>query len=227
VLGGSGTVGAEVVKALAAAGVATTFTHHLSVERARALAAETGATTVACDLREPAAVRALVAALDPAPGIFVHCAGVSRAASLGETTDEDWDAAFAVNCRAPFLAVQALAARRPADAPPLMAVMVGALDRTQSLPMPVAFAATQGALPALAMALAKELGPRALVNVVALGVLEGGLSREVAPKLVNDYKTFSALRRLGTAAEAARPILWLALENTYVSGKVITVNGGI
>jgi 3-oxoacyl-[acyl-carrier protein] reductase len=83
-------------------------------------------------------------------------------------------------------------------------------------------------LSAMTMALAKELGPSGIrVNMVALGILDSGLSRELNPKLVADYKTFSALRRLGTPAEAAKAILWLALENTYMNGKVLSVNGGI
>jgi 3-oxoacyl-[acyl-carrier protein] reductase len=83
-------------------------------------------------------------------------------------------------------------------------------------------------LSGMTMALGKELGPRGVrINMVALGLLEGGLSRQIAPALVADYKTFSALRRLGQPDEAARVILWLALENTYVNGKVLSVNGGL
>jgi NAD(P)-dependent dehydrogenase (short-subunit alcohol dehydrogenase family) len=78
------------------------------------------------------------------------------------------------------------------------------------------------------MALAKELGPRGIrINLVALGVLDAGLSRELSPELLEDYKQFSALRRLGTPREAARAVLWLALHNRYMNGKVLAVNGGI
>jgi 3-oxoacyl-[acyl-carrier protein] reductase len=63
--------------------------------------------------------------------------------------------------------------------------------------------------------------------MIALGVLEGGISKTLSPKMVADYKSFSALRRTGTAAEAARAIAWLALENTWMTGKVVPVNGGI
>jgi 3-oxoacyl-[acyl-carrier protein] reductase len=83
-------------------------------------------------------------------------------------------------------------------------------------------------LAALTMALAKELGPRGIrVNMAALGVLDSGLSRDLDIKLLADYQVFSALRRCGTPAEAARAILWLALENSYMNGKVLPVNGGI
>ena len=42
-----------------------------------------------------------------------------------------------------------------------------------------------------------------------------------------DYRSFSALRRRGTAAEVATAVAWLALENTYMNGKILPVNGGL
>jgi 3-oxoacyl-[acyl-carrier protein] reductase len=230
VFGGSGTVGAEVVRGLAAAGVPSLFTYHQGRARAEALAAELGQRTAALDLADGAAIRALIAGLDregAAPDVFIHCAGAFRNAPLAELTDDDWDGAQAINARAPFIACRALA--------PILArtgggsiVLVGAVDRTQSLPLPVAFAASQGTLAALTMALAKELGEHGTrVNMVALGLLDRGLSAGLAPALVDDFKRFSALRRTGSPAEAARAIVWLALEAPYLSGKVLPVNGGI
>src|SRR5262245_60901831 len=223
VVGGSGTVGAEVVRALARAGVPTTFTYHRSVARAHALAQELGATARRVDLADSAAVRALVEELPEPANTSLHCAAVGREAKLAELTDEDWETAHAVNCRSAFVLCQAVAKTLTRGD----VVLVGALDRSQALPLPVHFAATQGMLAALTLGLAKELGPGARVNMVALGPLEGGLSRDLSPRLLGDYKKYSALQRLGTAHEAARAIVWLALENRYMSGKVLTVNGGI
>ena len=82
------------------------------------------------------------------------------------------------------------------------------------------------------LAVAKEetsLGGAASVvqNLVALGVLSAGISEGLAAARRRDYEKFSALRRAGTPDEAARVIAWLALENSYIQGKVIAVNGGI
>ena len=231
VFGGTGTVGSEVVRAFAAADVQTLFTFHRSKEKAEALAKETKQEARAIDLREPAAIRALVESLETAgqgPEVFVHCAAVTRPALFGGVSDADWDEVTAVNARSAFVAVQALSAgmsqRKRGDI-----VLLGALDRAQSIPVPVHFAATQGMISAMTMALAKELGPSGIrVNQIALGVLaEGGVSRDLNAKLVADYRNFSALQRTGTAREVAGVIAWLALENTYMSGKVLPVNGGI
>ena len=45
--------------------------------------------------------------------------------------------------------------------------------------------------------------------------------------LLADYRRFSALRRTGTPAEVARAVAWLALDNRYMTGRVIPVNGGL
>lgn len=230
VTGGSGALGSEVVRALAAADTRVAFTYRRSREKADSIAKETGATAHAVDLCDRAATRALVASLAKdgiEPDVFVHCAGISRPATLADTDDATFDEVTHVSARAAWVLAQALA--------PVMTkgkrgdiVLPGALDRTQSAAMPVHFAAANGALAATAMALAKELGPSGVrANFVAFGPLEGGISRDLDPKLLADFRSFSALRRLGTPAEAARFLAWLALENTFVTGKSIPVNGGL
>jgi 3-oxoacyl-[acyl-carrier protein] reductase len=83
-------------------------------------------------------------------------------------------------------------------------------------------------LGAMVMAIAHELGPRGVrINMVALGILNEGLSQGLLAQSRKDYETFSALRRVGTPDEAARMIVWLALENRYIQGKIVPVNGGI
>jgi 3-oxoacyl-[acyl-carrier protein] reductase len=230
VFGGTGAVGGAVVRGLREAGVATVFTWHRSAEKAAALAREVDARPLPIDLGDAAATRAALRALGEGgfrPTLFIHCAAVNRPAPLAAISDEDWRVAHQVNSHAALIALQELAPAMAAEGEGHV-VLVGALDRTQSLPMPLAFAATQGALGAMTMAAAKELGRDGIrVNLVALGPLDGGLSAQMDPALVKDYTTFSALRRLGQPVEAARAILWLALENTYMSGKILTVNGGI
>lgn len=225
VLGGTGAVGSAVLRALRARDVAATFTWSRSREKAEALARELGHTPARVDLADAAALTALIGGL--APDLGVWCAGALDPAPALETTDEAWDRAQAVNVRAPFVAARELARGMAARGGGSI-VLVGALDRGQSLPIPPAFAAAHGALGALAMALAKEVGPRGVrVNVVALGLLDRGLSLGLPPRTRQDYLAYSALRRFGTPDEAARAIAWLALDDRFTSGKVLAVNGGL
>ena len=230
VTGGSGALGSEVVRALAGAGARVIFTFLRSSDRAETIAKETGATAVPVDLRDRTATRSFVAALardGVVPDVFVHCAGVSRPTDLAQTDDAAFDEVMDVSARAAWVLAQSLAPGM-ANAKRGDIVLVGALDRTQSVSMPVHFAAANGALAALAMGLAKELGVTGVrANFVALGPLEGGISRDLPPKLLADYRAFSALRRVAAPAEVARFLAWLSLENTFVSGKSIPLNGGL
>jgi len=229
VLGGTGVVGSAVLKELARREIKAAFGFHASGDKAKALAAEYGHTAFAIDLADAAATRAALDA-QPTPDVVIHCAGVAASQSMIELDIATWQRAVAVNVQSALLVAQWLASRHGASEATSSRhlVLVGALDRTQSLPLPVGFAATQGALSAMTMALGHELGPKGVfVNLVALGVLDSGLSRELMSQRVKEYETFSALRRRGTADEAAKMITWLALENTYIQGKVLSVNGGI
>ena len=230
VFGGSGAVGGEIVRGLVARGVRTAFTYRDGRARAEALAGEVDARPLAVDLGDPAAIRALLRGLDAdgmTPDVFLHAAVRPSPRRLAEVTDDDWAAALAVNVTSAFVAAQELAPRlRERGGGDL--VFLGGIDRTQSIPAPIPFAATQGALSAMTMALGKELGPDGIrVNMLATGILDAGLSRDMDPRLLADYRAFSALRRTGTPAEVARVALWLALENSYMTGRVVTANGGL
>lgn len=223
VFGGTGTVGSAVLRELARRSVHAVFTYHRSEDKARMLAAELGHTAARVDLADATATSAFLDTREPVD-IAIHCAGVSAGLSLPEIDIATYQATMAVNVQSAFLLCKWIAAR----AKKCDIVLVNGLDRAQSLPLPAHFAASQGALSALAMAVAHEVGPHDIrINVVALGPLEGGISEGLAARRRKDYETFSALRRPGKPDEAAKTIAWLALENTFIQGKVLSVNGGI
>ena len=227
-LGGTGHLGSAVLAQLAARGVSGVFTFHSQTERAESLAEQHGFRAVPVDLRDAAALSSLFASLEQeefVPDLFIHCAAISRLLPLAEISLALWQQTVAVNAQSAFLACQWLGDRMHKGG---SIVLVGALDRTQSLPLPVHFAATQGMLSAMVMALGHELGPRGiLINLVSLGMLDGGIATQLDERRRTDYQHFSALRRVGEAREAAQVICWLALENHYINGKTLAANGGI
>lgn len=224
VLGGTGAIGAAVLRELAVRGVKTTFTYCQNAEAARVYSEELGHRAVRVDFAEPGAIEKLFAELESVPNVLIHCAGISAPLALAEINDDVLRRTLAINAIAPLGAAKLIDAQgEPADI-----VFVGALERGQSLPLPVHFAASQGMLSAMTMALGHELGPRGTrVNMITLGVMNEGMSEALESASRRDYERFSSLRRVGTPAEAAKAIVWLALENTYIQGRVIPVNGGI
>ena len=131
----------------------------------------------------------------------------------------------AINVRSAFVAARHLAGLMKGG----NLVLCGSMDGIKMVPAPVHHAAANGALAGMVQALAKELGPRGLcTNLVAAGILEGGVSRAVPDSLRKEYLKHCGLKRVGRFAEvAAALVCFLALENTYVTGQTLLLDGGL
>jgi len=107
-------------------------------------------------------------------------------------------------------------------------VLMGSIDALRSVPAPVHYASSKGALRAMTLALSKELGPAGVkINMVAPGLLEAGLSRTMPDDLRAQYLKHCGLRRMGRLEEIASLVTHLALENTYMTGQALTVDGAL
>lgn len=227
VLGGSGALGLALLRELKRSGADAAFSYCHGAGRAAAIGEETGFPAYAADFMRADAVDLLFDALASdgcLPDVVVHCAGVAPIAQVGAVTAAMWDAVHAVHGRAALLCAQQMERRGLRGA----LVLVAALDGLEPVPAPAHYAASQAALWGLALALAKELGPKGiLVNLAVVGVLDGGIAAALDPKLRESYKRYSALGRTGTCLEAARGLRWLALENTYLNGARFPLTGGL
>ncbi|MES2299583.1 MAG: SDR family oxidoreductase [Pseudomonadota bacterium] len=227
VLGGSGMLGQALLRELAQHGASAAFTYCSQAGTAGALSGELGFPAYAADLRQRDAVATLFDALERdqmLPEVVVHCAGIAPAIALEAIDCEAWDEVHAIHGRAALQCAQQMAQRGLRGS----LLLVAALDGIEAVPAPAHYAASQAAMWGLTMALAKELGPKGiLVNLAAVGVLDGGISAHLTPALREQYRRYAALGRAGTCAEAARALRWMALENTYMNGSRISLTGGL
>src|SRR5205823_1217978 len=107
-------------------------------------------------------------------------------------------------------------------------VLIGSIDGVKPVPAPVHYGASKGALVGMARTMAKELGPASIrVNVVAPGVLGEGISKTLPEDLRSEYLKHCGLKRFGAPSEIARVVAWLVLENTYVTGQTILLDGAL
>jgi short-subunit dehydrogenase len=106
--GATGGIGHAIARRLHGAGAKLILTGRRT-DVLEPLAAELGATAVACDLQDPAAVDALVAA-HPDVDIVVANAALPASGKLLEFTPEQVDKALQVNLRAPIAMAHAYAA---------------------------------------------------------------------------------------------------------------------
>ncbi len=233
VFGGSGALGSAVCRALAADGARVAFTYFQNEDAAAALARELpGALMRRVDLRSAAETQSALVELRRELGTvsaFVHCAArISTAREprferISEADEVGFDELFAVNVKSAFIACRELSREFSGNI-----VLIGSFDGVKAMPAPAAYAASKGALSALARALCKELGPAGVrINVVAPGVLERGSSALLPAHLRAEYLKHCGLRRFGKLEETAGLVSFLALENTYLTGQTLVVDGGL
>jgi 3-oxoacyl-[acyl-carrier protein] reductase len=91
------------------------------------------------------------------------------------------------------------------------------------------YAASKGAVNAFTRALAVELASRGVtVNAIAPGFIETDMSAAVRNKAGDLIKKVIPMKRLGQPQDIARVALFLASEeSSYLTGQVITVDGGL
>ena len=235
VTGGSRGIGRAIVERLAADGAAVVFSYLISAEAAAEIVAGIAARggtahAIQADLGDAApAVRLyreaedLIGPLD----ILVNNAGAVAGDPIADTSDEVFDATFAVNVRSPFILIREAAKRlhdggRVINISTLNTVMVG--------PRMAPYASSKAALELLGRVAAYELGERGItVNSVLPGATDTELFRDNNPEESRKaLLSLTALGRIGEPADIADVVAFLAGDDgRWVTGQSMRVAGGL
>ncbi|HVF20063.1 MAG TPA: 3-oxoacyl-ACP reductase FabG [Mycobacteriales bacterium] len=230
VTGASGYLGRAIAAALAAPGTHVVCHYRSDAEGAEAAAksvvhAGGTASTVAADLRDPDAARALVESC-PAPlDVLVANAGATADGLAMVMPDEDFtgilDANLGTAFRCAKAALRPMLRRRSGRI-----VLVGSVAGLLGNAGQANYSAAKAGLGGLARSLAREVAPRGItVNVVAPGVLAGGLADGLEDSPLTQQ---IPLGRLGIAEEVAAAVAFLASDAaSYITGTTLAVDGGL
>lgn len=158
--------------------------------------------------------------------VLVNNAGISHAGLLTDTSAEAWRRVMAVNLDSCFYTSRA--------AIPLMLkkhsgriINVSSVWGERGASMEVAYSASKGGMNAFTRALAKELAPSGIqVNAVACGVIDTTMNGGLTPEDRQALREEIPADRFGTPEEAGRLIFQLAHSPEYLTGQIITMDGG-
>lgn len=231
ITGGSRGIGAALVRAFAANGDAVAFFYRKNEAAARAVAGETGAAAILCDVADPAArergLTAAARALCGAPQVLVNNAGVAHVALSRDTTDEDFRRVLDTDLAAAF------ALAREAQVPMIREgwgriINIGSVWGRVGASCEAAYSAAKAGLRGLTMALAKELGPAGItVNCVEPGVIDTDMNAALDETTRADLARETPLCRLGTPADVAAAVVFLASDAAdFITGQCLGVDGG-
>lgn len=235
VTGGSRGIGRASALALAREGAQVLVHYGRGAQEAKKVVEEIRAAggraeAVGTDLSQPRGPHDLAAKVRTIVGdrldILVANAGISKAATIEDTTLEDFDALFAVNVRAPFFLVQQLL---PILGERSSIILVTSLAARATAGNISAYAATKGALDTLVIHFAAALGPRGIrVNGVAPGVV----ATEMSSFTKTDAGRVTALgmqafKRLAQPEDIAGAVAFLASDSArWITGDTLRVDGG-
>lgn len=158
--------------------------------------------------------------------VLVNNAGIAYIGLLTDMTADEWHRIMAVNLDACFYTCRA--------AIPLMLkkhcgkiINISSVWGTQGASMEVAYSASKGGVNAFTRALAKELAPSGIqVNAIACGVIDTSMNDCLTPEDKAALTAEIPADRLGLPEEAAKLILQTAQAPAYMTGQIITMDGG-
>jgi len=169
-------------------------------------------------------------ALDKYEGIdiLVNNAGVTRDGLLVRMTESDWNDVLNTNLKGAFFVTKAVAKimmRRRAGRIINVASVVGMTGN----PGQANYAASKAGLIALTKSVAKELASRnILVNAIAPGFIDTEMTKDLPESVKQEVLRVIPMKRFGTVDDVAQVALYLASDQSrYVTGQVITVDGGM
>jgi len=235
VTGASRGIGRATALALAKAGAQVLVHYSSGLKEAEAVVAEIGrvdgrADAVAADLSAPDGPHKLAGQVRAVIGdrldILVANAGISKAATIEETTVEDFDKLFAVNVRAPFFLVQQLL---PILGSGSSVVLLSSLAAHAVVGTLSAYAATKGAMDTLVKHFASVLGERGIrVNAVAPGVVATDMSSFTKTDAGRTVTLgMQALKRLAQPDDIGGVVAFLASDDArWITGETVRVDGG-
>ena len=234
VTGGSRGIGRAIVKALAAEGAKVAFVYRGSQAAAESLAAEVkgaGGTILPlqADVANAAEAQKCVERVEKEWGrldILVNNAGIIRDDLFVRMEPEAWQSVLATNLGGTFNFCKAVAYG-------MMKARKGRIINISSVAAehvnPGQTNYAKGAVNAFTRALAVELARKNVtVNAVAPGFIETDMSETVRNLAGDRIKKAIPMRRFGQPQDIARVVVFLASPDAaYVTGQVITVDGGL
>ena len=232
VTGASGGIGEEIARMLHKQG-AIVGLHGTRAEKLEELANELGERVFVfpANLSDRAAVKALGEKAEADLGgveILVNNAGITKDGLFVRMSDEDWDAVLEVNLTSVFRLTRELTH-------PMMRRRFGRIVNITSVvgvtgnPGQANYCASKAGMIGFSKSLAQEIATRNVtVNCVAPGFIESAMTHKLNDKQKDAIMGAIPMRRMGTGAEVASAVAYLASnEAGYVTGQTIHVNGGM
>jgi len=160
--------------------------------------------------------------------ILVNNAGITRDTLMPRMSDDEWDDVINTNLRGAFLFTRA-ASRYMMRSRYGRIINISSVSGLIGNPGQTNYSASKAGLIGMTRSLSRELaGRKVTVNAVAPGFIESEMTKTLGEAIITEAKKRIPAKRLGTPEDVAAAVLFLASpEASYITGHVLTVDGGM
>ena len=157
--------------------------------------------------------------------VLINNAGIDKIQLVTEVTKKDWDEIINTNLYGTFYISQQ-AAKNMIQNKQGKIINISSIWGQIGASMEVVYSISKAGVDGLTKALAKELGQSGIqVNSIAPGFIKTEMNSNFNEQEINEIKNEIPLQKLGECTDIAKCVKWL-IEDNYVTGQVIAINGG-
>ncbi len=159
--------------------------------------------------------------------VLVNNAGIAQQKLFTDITQDDYDRMFDCNVKSVFNCCQCAL-------PDMIHNKYGRIINISSMwgvvgaSCEVHYSASKAAVIGMTKALAREVAPSGItVNCIAPGVIDTPMNKSFDEETISALKEETPVGRLGTSADIARAIIFLAdKDNSFITGQTLGIDGG-
>ena len=157
--------------------------------------------------------------------VLVNNAGISENKMFIDETGEDWNRVINTNLYSAFIMSQAVISNMVSNKSGCI-INISSIWGEIGSACEVIYSISKAGMDGLTKALAKELGPSNIrVNSIAPGIINTRMNENLNEEDLKEIKNQIPLEKIGEPEDIANCVEWLVKDN-YVTGQVISVNGG-
>lgn len=231
ITGASGDIGRELSRTFINNGYVVIGTYFYDKKSILELAKELGDKFhyFQCDLSDFNQAEILFERLTSAgltPNLLINNAGISVVGLLQDMDSKTWENLWNTNVTsAVALSSQAIPVFLKQGGGKI--INISSVWGNNGASCEVCYSATKGAINTFTKALAKELAPANIqVNAISCGIIDTKMNRHLSDDDIKEIVDEIPASRIGTTKDISDAVYALANAGSYVTGQIITVDGG-